>query len=101
MKNFKKFDETISYLQKYYDDSGSPLIFVDGNTYYEGCGVGGIFHYNNEECLEINRVILDPSKKKSDWDTFIESFKGEYSIISRNELTGYSDGKNYPLKKVF
>lgn len=84
------------FLEKEYADKNEPLIFVDGQTFYEGCGIGGMFYYSGKECvLELNRNIVDPSRKISDWEDFKADFKGQYEVKTAKEYLG----EKFPIKR--
>jgi len=67
------------------------LTFIDGASYYEGCAVGLLFYYfnDNKECLELPSLIVE------------KILSGElvlkYKTVARLALDGDS---NYPLKRI-
>lgn len=85
MKSLKP-KEIVEFLESEYEKKGI-LTFVDGFSYYEGCGVGGYFYYFEDECLDISINSQEYNLKSLD---------GKYKVISRKEL---DDDEKYPIKK--
>lgn len=79
--------EIIPYLEEQYNKHGL-LTFVDGYSYYEGCGVGGLFYYVDNDCLDIPRNNVEVK---------LEMLEKKYKIITRQEL---DNDKTFPIKKV-
>lgn len=77
-----KEQEILKY--KTFLDKFSELIFVDGKTYTTQVGVGFLFFYCDEGCLEISQKVFDT----------IKDIIPPYKIISRREFDG---DERYPI----
>lgn len=81
-KQKTEVEEILAALEKVTAES---YIFVDGKTYYEGCGVGFAFLYNGDECIELSSDQFEKVKDK---------FMKPYKFISASKINS-----KYPIKK--
>ena len=75
-------EEILAALEKVTSDTYN---FVDGKTYYNGCGVGFAFLYNGDECIELSSEQFEKVK-----DKFIKPYK----FINASEINS-----KFPIKK--
>ena len=81
-KEKTEVEEILSALEKVQTEEYS---FVDGKTYYEGCGVGFAFLYNGNECIEISSSQFEKVKDK---------FTKPYKFINASEIDS-----RFPISK--